>query len=195
MDKTYSHNRWPREVFIFSQSGCKIRFQESLIGSPLHDTDSDSEKDLSELVAETEAKFALHYPNILASSRSRKICNQMQFNSSVTLSLTCTLLSVGSSTACSSTSTSVKSVVNSPPHIPPRVIRVLTVDEKKMKRIEALQKLEDLQFEQCTFRSHKFFDPLLYSDTPFLTFHWQKHHRFCPNLFIHCLRRLFRDLF
>ena len=153
MDKTYSHNRWPREVFIFSQSGCKIRFQESLIGSPLHDTDSDSEKDLSELVAETEAKFALHYPNILASSRSRKICNQMQFNSSVTLSLTCTLLSVGSSTACSSTSTSVKSVVNSPPHIPPRVMRVLTVDEKKMKRIEALQKLEDLQFEQCTFRS------------------------------------------
>ena len=148
-------NRWPREVFIFRDSGYKIRFQESLISSSLRDTctDSDSEKDLSELVADTEAKFALHYPNVLASPRSGKICNQMQFDFSVTLSLICTLLSVGSSTACSSTSTSVKSVVNSPPHIPPRVKRVLTVDEKKMKRIEALQKLEDLQFEQCTFRS------------------------------------------
>ena len=68
-------NRWPRELLVFKDSGYTIRFQASLLESPLQDTtfqdtEIETEKELSEIVAETEAKFALHYPHVLSSHRS-----------------------------------------------------------------------------------------------------------------------------
>jgi hypothetical protein len=132
MDRT-SLSRWPREVIVFADNGYEIRFQNSLFSAPVQPETTSSEKDLSDIVAEFEAKFAIQYPHVFKSPKSAPTSPRQNFSS-----LKSPRQAIDSnSSQCS---------------ITPRVKRVLTMEEKNMKRIAALQKLEDLKLEQCTFR-------------------------------------------
>ena len=117
--------RWPREVLVFGEGGFDIRFQSSMYSVP--SPAEGLETDLSEIVAELEAKFALQYPHVLKSPRQ-------------------------SAEPSPRRSVAVKSPDLDRITTPRRVKKVLTVEEKNMKRIAALQRLEDIQLEQCTFR-------------------------------------------
>jgi hypothetical protein len=68
-------SRWPREVLVprKNSDGYDIQFQVSKTQMPSPEVGAEPENDLSDIVAEFEAMFAIKYPHILASPRKRQI--------------------------------------------------------------------------------------------------------------------------
>jgi hypothetical protein len=139
--------RWPREVLVprKNSDGYDIQFQISKIQMPSPEARTEPESDLTELVAEFEAMFAIKYPHILASPRKRQ--RPFSFFSIMRFPLIVQHLSGGTSPTVSP-----RPPPCSTQSFNPRAKKVMTVEEKALQRIEALQKIEDLQLQQCTFR-------------------------------------------
>ena len=59
--------RWPRELLVFHEDGFDIRFQSCIGDVKVHAMESDVGIDLSEIIAEMEAKFAFQFPQLFKS--------------------------------------------------------------------------------------------------------------------------------